>query len=262
MRPRILDLFCCEGGCSRGYDLAGFTPYGIDLFGDYTQARYPYPSYRSNALSVMRHLLDGYLVPFRGEPLGLEDFGAIHASPPCQRYSITNAARRADYPDLIDPVRRLLQATGLPYVIENVVGAPLVDPVELCACMFDPWAHDADGELLRMERTRLFESNLPLSAPGKHHHPADVWVAGCYGGARKAKRHTGETLAEVAPRDRHEARYVRKGGYVPRSKAVVEELMGIDWMTWKGLHQAIPPAYAEHVGQQILDHLGVGEVAA
>lgn len=225
---RLLDLFCCEGGAGMGYHRAGFDVFGVDLFGDYMQARYPFRSVKGDVRDVMRTLILGGAIDFSGDNwLYLEDFDAIHASPPCQRYSITNAARQADYPDLIEPVRELIRATGLPYVIENVVGAPLYEPVELCGCMFDLKATDDDGVILHLQRARLFESNVALSAPRPHDHSDHEWVGGCYGGAR---------------RDKYEAKYIRKGGYVPPNKAVVEAYMGIDWMTWKGLHQSIPPA--------------------
>lgn len=224
MKPKLLDLFCCEGGASMGYHRAGFDVHGVDLFEDYSQKRYPFPSTKGDVFEILDHSID----------LG---YDAIAASPPCQRYSITNAARQADYPDLIEPTREALQATGLPYVIENVVGAPLIEPVELCGCMFDLKAVDDDGIMLHLQRARLFESNVPISAPRPCDHSDHEWVGGCYGGAR---------------RDKYEAKYVRKGGYVPPNKAVVEAYMGIDWMTWKGLHQSIPPAYTQHIGQQLL----------
>lgn len=220
---RLLDLFGCEGGAAMGYHRAGFEVVGVDLFDDYNQKRYPFQSLKgdwAHWLAEVGHLFD-----------------AVHASPPCQRYSITNAARKADYPDLVGPVREALQALGKPYVIENVVGAPLIDPIELCGCMFDLKAVDDDGITLHLQRARIFESNVPISAPRPHDHSEHDWVGGCYGGAR---------------RDKYEAKYVRKGGYVPPNKAVVERYMGIDWMTWKGLHQALPPAYTEHLGRQLI----------
>lgn len=224
-KPKLLDLFCCEGGASMGYHRAGFDVTGVDLFEDYSQKRYPFPSIKGDALAHLERC-PGYDV--------------IVASPPCQRYSITNAARQADYPDLIGPVRDLLIDTGKPYVIENVVGAPLINPVELCGCMFDLKATDDDGIVLHLQRARLFESNMEITAPRPHDHSHHQWVGGCYGGAR---------------RDKYEARYVRKGGYVPPNKKVVEEYMGIDWMTWKGLYQSIPPAYTEHIGRQLIEQL-------
>lgn len=239
MRPKLLDLFCCEGGASRGYADAGFDVYGVDLFEDYSQKRYPYPSAKKNAfwaLDGMAHHHTG--IPFNnGEWISIYEFDAVAASCPCQRYSITNAARRHDYPDLIGPTRRALKSLGVPYIIENVVGAPLNDPTLLCGCMFDLIATDTDGIKVHLQRARLFETNWELTAPRECDHSDHEWVAGAYGGAR---------------RDKYEAKYVRKGGYVPRDKSVVQELLGIDWMTWKGMYQAIPPAYTEHIGKQLM----------
>lgn len=237
----MLDLFCCEGGASVGYHRAGFDVYGVDLFEDYNQARYPFPSYKSDALEYLRR--HGH------------QYDAVTGSPPCQHATAGTRSLRAHgtkaYPHLIEPTRDLLVALGKPYILENVRGAALHGPVELCGCMFDLGATDEDGTPLRLERPRLFESNVPLEAPRAHHHDPDVWVAGVYGGSRRAKRRPGETLAEVAPRDRHEAKYVRKGGYVPRSARVQADLLGIDWMTQKGRQQALPPAYTEHLGLQL-----------
>lgn len=237
-----------------GYARAGFDVYGLDLFVDYNQNRYPFPSHQGNAIDAMIALLAGDPLTFKRRDeegpaairkLYLEDFDAITASPPCQKYSITNAARKADYPDLIGVTRNLIRAAGKPYVIENVVGAPLNDPVELCGCMFELKARDDDGIMLHLQRTRLFESNVDLMQP-EHDHTEHEWVGGCYGGAR---------------RDKYEAKYVRKGGYVPPNKAVVEAYMGINWMTWKGLHQSIPPAYTEFIGRQLIAHLEPAPVA-
>jgi DNA (cytosine-5)-methyltransferase 1 len=231
MRPLLLDLCCCEGGASMGYNRAGFFVVGVDLFEDYTQARYPFRSHKADAVEYVKaygHLYD-----------------VIHASPPCQHASAgTRAQDRSRYPRLIEPLREALKATGRPYVIENVRGSDLIDPVELCGCMFDLTAVDTDGVLLHLQRPRRFESNVLLMPPGPHDHSDHEWVGGSYGGAR---------------RDKYEAKYVRRGGYVP-AKAVQQALLGIDWMTERGMHQALPPAYTEHLGRQLLAHLG--EVAA
>ena len=245
MKPLLLDLYCCEGGASTGYARAGFDVHGVDLFEDHNQKRYPFPSYRSDALEFLRR--HGH------------KYAAYAASPPCWDASAGTRSVRAHgtktYPRLIGPTRDLLLDLGKPYILENVRGAVLHDPIELCGCMFDLTATDEDGTALRLERPRLFESNVPISAPRPHNHSGDEWVAGVYGGSRKAKRRPGETLAEVAPRDRHEARYVRHGGYVPRSARVQADLLGIDWMTQKGRQQAIPPVYTEHLGRQLMAHL-------
>jgi DNA (cytosine-5)-methyltransferase 1 len=223
VRPRLLDAYCCEGGASVGYYRAGFDVTGVDLFEDYTQARYPFLSHRADAVGFIREF--GYL------------FDVIVGSPPCQRHSIaTSAIDRSGYPDLIGATREAMIASGKPYVLENVVGAPLHDPIMLCGSMFNLTATDDDGTPLRMERHRLFESNLPVAAPGSCRHDKSVDVGGSYGGAR---------------RDRHEAKHVRHGGYVP-SIRVQQELLGIDWMTQKGMHQSIPPVYTQHIGDQIM----------
>lgn len=218
-RPRLLDLFCCEGGAAVGYADAGFQVVGVDMEPRYAK-RYPFQFYADDAIEFVKD--HGH------------EFDVIHASPPCQRYSITNAARRHDYPDLIAATRKALTATGKPFVIENVAGAPLTDPVVLCWSHFhQPGAvEDDDGTPLRMERHRLFETNFPVMLPGSCRHPKNVQVAGSYGGAR---------------RDKTEARLVRKGGYVP-SKRVQEELLGIHWMTQHGLFQSVPPVYTEWIG--------------
>jgi DNA (cytosine-5)-methyltransferase 1 len=260
-RPKCLDLFGCEGGASRGYHRAGYDVYVVDL--DPNRLKYnPFPKRHDDALLVLRHLIAGGSVVFTRpngvtEWLRLEDFTLIHASPPCQYYTRGNAGRETEWPDLIPPVRELLIETGLPYVIENVrdAGRVMVDPVGLCGCMFDLRAPDADGEPLLMTRWRLFETSWGMTAPRPCDHSVG-YIAGAYGGSRKAKREPGETLAQVAPRDRHESRHVRKGGYVPRSKAVLQALLGVEHhMTLRGLHESIPAAYAEYVGRSLLESL-------
>lgn len=223
---RLLDLFCCEGGAGMGYHRAGFEVVGVDIERRFAK-RYPFEFHAADAIEYVRE--HGH------------EFDAIHASPPCQRYSITNAARKHDYPDLIGPTRDALINTGRPYVIENVVGAPLEDPTVLCWSMFhaNGSVTDDDGTPLRMERHRLFETNWNLHAPIPCHHDKTVQVAGSYGGAR---------------RDKWEARHIRKGGYVP-SIPVQQRLLGIDWATQHGMHQSVPPAYTQHIGEQLIDHI-------
>lgn len=221
-KPRLLDLFCCEGGAAMGYHRAGFDVVGVDLEGRFAK-RYPFTFVQADALMYVRA---------HGR-----EFDAIHASPPCQRYSQGTVAGHAHkHPDLVGATRDALLEVGVPWVIENVPRAPLIDPVVLCGSMFGLGAVDDDGVLLRLERHRLFESSVHLEAPGPDVHDTSVQVAGSYGGAR---------------RDKHEARYVRKGGYVP-AKHVQERLLGIDWMTQHGLHQSLPPVYTEWVGRFLI----------
>jgi DNA (cytosine-5)-methyltransferase 1 len=254
-RPRLLDLFCCEGGASRGYDLAGFDVYGVDLFttikGGFSRKRYPYPAVTADVIEVLTVLLDGGEASSMDATFRLSDFAAIHASPPCQHASAGTRAMRSKgddrHPALIEPTRDLLRQTGLPYVIENVKGAALLDPVVYCGTEFGLTATDDDGTPLEMWRHRLFEANWPLyGRTGCQHGLYAAQVAGSYGGAR---------------RDKDEARNVRHGGYVP-SKRVQQELLGIDWMTERGMYQALPPAYTQEVGRRLLAHLAAQEVAA
>ena len=262
-RPRILDLFCCEGGASVGYHRAGFDVFGVDMFQyvdkdgkrrGYTRARYPFVSLQSDAVLALVRLLAGESLLFTGPDgtqwlMKLSDFDAIAASPPCQAYSITKHSHNSEHPDLVGPVRWLLRQAGLPYVMENVPGAPLETPLTLCGAEFDLTAQDDDGRTLHLKRHRLFESNLFLTGLGGCQCTAykrrGIGVGGAYGGGSV---------------DRTHAKEVRRGGYTP-GKHVREALLGIDWMTQNGLSQSIPPAYTEHLGRQVLAHLGL-EVAA
>ena len=232
-RPRLLDLFACEGGASVGYERAGFDVYAVDL--DANRLK------RNPHAWVVMDAIEAATLITPSSPA----FDAIHASPPCQGYTRGNAGKVTDWPKLIPAVREALQATGLPYVIENVTdaAAEMVDPVALCGCMFDLSTLDDDGIRIHLKRERMFETGggFALTAPRPCNHDGIEWWAGAYGGAR---------------RDKYEAKYVRKGGYVPPSKGVVKALLGVDHdMTWKGLFECIPPAYAEHVGAQLLAHI-------
>lgn len=242
-RPLLLDLFCGEGGAAAGYIAAGWDVVGVDLK-DCSQ-RYPGLFVKSDALA--------FLAQYGRE------YDAIHASPPCQGYSIATAGNpqaRSRHQRMIAATRELLNVTGRPWVIENVAQAymQMRDPIMLCGRMFGLGANDEDGLPLVLDRHRLFESNVPLTAP-EHPRHGDEQVAGVYGGARRSSK------PDATPADdRYSARHERHGGYVPRSKRVQQALLGIDWMTVKGMQESIPPAYSEFVGHQLLAH--VGEVAA
>ena len=234
-KPRLLDLFCCEGGAGKGYADAGFEVLGVDLL---PQPRYPFEFQQMDALSI--------------DPQWIADnFDAVHASPPCQGYSVSkNAHKTSNHPMLVEPTRALLKAAGVPYIIENVVGAPLEAPILLCGTMFGLSTADDDGEPLILRRHRLFESSLWINAP-THCICADLKargfrVAGAYGGGSVNKVH---------------AKNVRHGGYTP-SKARRVELIGADWMTLHGLSQSIPPAYTEWIGRQILAAIIIGSTLA
>jgi DNA (cytosine-5)-methyltransferase 1 len=134
-----------------GYARAGFEVVGIDLN---PQKRYPFEFHQGNALGLIHKLL------------WENDFDAIHASPPCQAYSITKHTHGVEHPDLLGPTRELLQATGLPYIIENVVGADMPRAVICCGSELCFDTLDDDGTTLFLKRHRQFESNVPLKGSG------------------------------------------------------------------------------------------------
>jgi DNA (cytosine-5)-methyltransferase 1 len=216
--PRLLDLFCGAGGAAAGYARAGFAVTGVDRL---RQRHYPFAFVRGDALD--------YLAAHGRE------YDLIHASPPCQRYSATGSLPGAHpdwHDDLVGPVRALLVASGVPYIIENVPGAPLRAPVLLCGTMFAG---------LRVIRHRLFESGLPLAAPP---HPAHT--------ERILRRPYAVRLTSYGgqPGD-----MVTVAGH-QFSRASGSAAMGIDWMQRHELAQAVPPAYTEHLGRQALALLG------
>jgi DNA (cytosine-5)-methyltransferase 1 len=217
-RPRLLDLFCCAGGAAVGYQRAGFDVFGLDID---PQPNYPLPFLRADVMTL--------------DPDFIASFDVIHASPPCQSYSdLAKRNRNADqWPRLIEPVREMLRASGRLYVIENVEGAPIMDPVVLCGTMFAS---------LRVIRHRLFESNIELSAPAHKRHPL-VFTHD------KRKSHYGTLDQDVS--------FVQVTGGGNCSIANARDAMGIDWMNKAELNEAIPPAYTEHLGKQIMRFLVV-----
>lgn len=219
-KPRLLDLFCGAGGASVGYGLAGFEVVGVDIN---PQPNYPFEFHQLDALELMA---PGVLHNWNWYGRG---FDAIHASPPCQRFSSMQKRwhREDDHPDFIGPIRERLEATRLPYVIENVVGSPLLDPVQLCGSMFNLGVYLGE-EYLQLRRHRLFETNFPLIVPKCNHRGRAVGVYGHPGG-----RSTRDGIQFAQAKDWKEA-------------------MECAWMTTKELTESIPPAYTEWIGRQLL----------
>lgn len=234
-RPRILDLFCGAGGAAKGYHDAGFDVVGIDIA---PQPRYPYEFFQADAVELMEDLIDNR--PTGTDLPPLDSFDVIHASPPCQAYSRsrTRPRIRREHPRLIEPVRDLLLVTGMPYVIENVEGAPLHHPLMLCGGAFGLGARCADGRRRQLRRHRLFESSVAMMSPG----------CACNGTEKIGVYGNGGGWANRADPDR--------AGY-KGNRAEARAAMGIDWMSVRELSESIPPAYTRFIGEQVLAHIGV-----
>lgn len=214
MTYRLLDLFCCAGGAAMGYHEAGFEVVGVDIN---PQPRYPFAFIQADCMTLDQRFLQW--------------FDAIHASPPCQRYTQAQRLMKKDHPDLVLPVERMLKETGLPYIIENVPGAPLFPAITLCGSMFPE---------LRVYRHRLFKGSFNIYPPA---HPP----------------HTAPQVKMGRP--------VAQGDFIQvvgnfSGVAYAREAMGIDWMTRDELREAIPPAYTRYIGKQLIAHLEARRLAA
>jgi DNA (cytosine-5)-methyltransferase 1 len=213
---RVLDLFSGAGGAAMGLHRAfpEAEIVGVDIK---DQPRYPFTFVQGDALAF---------------PLG--GFDLIWASPPCQGYSWCSHihhCQKRPYSRLIEVVRESLLASGIPFVIENVIGAPLINPIILCGTYFN----------LPLRRHRQFESSFPIQNGHACNHGADF---GVYAGK----------ITRVGTRA---AAYVAGSGrthYRPQTttRADGQVAMGIDWMTIEEMSQAIPPAYSEYIGRQFI----------
>jgi hypothetical protein len=205
IRPRLLDLCCGGGGAAMGYWRAGFDVYGIDLE---KMPDYPFWFKRGDALTVP-----------------LEGFDAIHASPPCQAYSVS-VIDKAKHPDLLPAIRERLLTSGVPWVIENVPGAPMRADYTLCGTQF---------ALPGLRRHRLFETSwggtFTMLPPCRHDEPT-------------------VTVIGHGPNQHSYYRHRSKGKEWALLK---QKAMGIDWIGDREvLSEAIPPAYTELVGEHLM----------
>jgi DNA (cytosine-5)-methyltransferase 1 len=206
---KLLDLFCGVGGASVGYAEAGFEVHGVDLKHG---KRYPFTYLRADVLDVLRD--DEYI----------QQFDVIHASPPCQTHSITQHLRKAQGKstsklDLIPETRAALITSGKPYIIENVPGSPLINPIQLCGSSFG----------LKVRRHRLFESNMKLVG-SVCDHKSQGRPIGVYGSLNDQIPNGGKTATTI-----DEAR----------------DAMGMPWAIWTELVEAIPPVFTKYLGEQV-----------
>lgn len=203
----VLDAFCCQGGAGMGYWLAGFNVVGVDLD---PQPRYPFPFIQGDAVAyIAEH--------------GTE-FGFVHASPPCQRYSKAQRIQGREHPDLIAPTREALESTGRPWVIENVedARAELRNPLVLCGTSFG----------LRTYRHRYFEAGGGFRADEPRHRDHEA-----------LNTKMGRPIAAGTF-------YHAVGNF--SGVALARDDMQVPWMNRDGIRECIPPAYARWVGEQYL----------
>lgn len=208
---RLLDLFCGAGGAAMGYHRAGFDEIvGVDIK---PQPHYPFTFVHADALEYL-----SFFWPH---------FDVIHASPPCQAYSVAPQTQRnhgVPYPDLLATTRDGLERIGVPWIIENVPGAPMRSDFIICGCRVG----------LPLRRVRYFETSW---------HGFDL-MPPCH--------HTGPVVSVVG---RGTPSWVREQlGYNPTIHDY-RAAMGIDWMNRNELSQAIPPAYTEYIGRQLFTTL-------
>jgi DNA (cytosine-5)-methyltransferase 1 len=206
-----------------GYHQAGFDVCGVDLV---WMDRYPFQFFQMSALALA------------DDPEFLDQFDAIAASPPCKVHTSMKAFSSSHHVDLVPETRELLIKSGKPWVMENVPGAPLIDPVTLCGSMFG----------LNVRRHRLFESNIPLTQPECRHEEQEANSPGY----KVRQYHSGQPVeynANVV------SVYGRGNGYGPGETELWRSAMQMPWASKDGLAQAIPPAYTEFIGRQLIAHL-------
>jgi DNA (cytosine-5)-methyltransferase 1 len=220
---RALDLFCCAGGATRGLQLAGFHVTGVDIK--------PQPRYVGDAF-----IQADALQP----PLDLRSFDFIWASPPCQAHTTLRSMWNAkEHPDLIPQMRELLISSGRHWAMENVPGSGLTGGFYLCGSMFGLGVQVYDG-WWQLRRHRWFESSFrPLIPPCSHRGP----TIGFYGDhARDRRRKPGvrDKGVDFADTDK-----------LPLGRAAMQ----MPWSDWPGISQAIPPAYAQFIGEQAIAYI-------
>lgn len=230
-KPRALDLFCGAGGATKGLQRAGFHVTGVDIK--------PQPCYCGDAF-IQRDALT--VRPFSE----MAEFDFIWASPPCQAHTTLKSMWNArEHTDLIPQTRELLKDSGVMWVMENVPGSTLGDCFFLCGSMFGLGVKVYDG-WRQLRRHRWFESPMRPLVPRCAHSGATIGIYGDHARDRRRKPGTRDRGVDFPDGQR---------------VALARVALGIDWMDWGGLSQAIPPAYSEFIGRQVLATLETRSVA-
>lgn len=220
-RPRLLDLFCCEGGAATGYHRAGFDVFGVDV-NPKALRRYPFPHHHGDALQFLKN--QGH------------EFDAIHASPPCKSETVLNNDK-SKHEDFLTPTLAYLREVDTPWIVENVVSestrAKMPGALMLCGGAFGLGANCQDGKWRPLRRHRLFESNVFILGNGCA--CSTIQPVGVYG--------NGGGCASNMGRGQYQA-----------SAAEAREAIGAPWMSRDGVSQSIPPAYTQFLGEQLIEH--------
>jgi DNA (cytosine-5)-methyltransferase 1 len=216
VKPRLLDLFCKAGGASMGYHRAGFEVVGVDIE---PQPHYPFEFIQADALEKL------------ADKEFIAGFDAVAGSPPCQSESDMRHRTGIDYEDFLTPTLELLAGIDKPWVVENVASTKkMPGSLILCGTEFGLKARCRGGEVRWLSRHRRFGSNVFLLGAGGCHCTRGKLIGGVYGTGGGGPMNRGYKF------------------HAPEGR----EAMGIDWMTWPELSQAIPPAYTEFIGRQLV----------
>jgi len=220
--PRLLDFCCKAGGTSMGYHMAGFNVVGIDIE---PQPNFPFQFYVEDVMKIGDKQINGIR----------RNFDALAGSPPCQGFGALKALAKQPKPEILIRVREIFEAADLPYIIENVPGAPLIDPVQVCGSALG----------LRVQRHRMFESNCDIEGTPCEH----LWQD-----RDKRYTHIPNKLYEdyrsgvVSVAGRGDGSHFQN-----QSQAEIwSHAMGIDWMNMEEMGQAIPPFFTWHLGKQLI----------
>jgi DNA (cytosine-5)-methyltransferase 1 len=243
-RRHLVDLYCGSFGAGDGYTRAGWHVVGVDFV-----QRQHVPAGVEFIKADVRDVLTD--LPF------LRSFDAAHASPPCKVHTrlthlVESQGKKPMHPDLVGVTRDGLDAAGIPYIMENVEGAPMRRDVVLCGSMFPDLRIVVDGQRRWLRRHRLFELG-GWGDQGFYLQPEPCCT--CQSGCKA--RMCGHRLAGDRPLGLYGTLGddIPDGGQTPRTLAEARALIGMPWASWAGITQAIPPVYTRYLGGALLEHL-------
>lgn len=220
MTKVLLDLCCGDGGAAKGYAEVGYSVVGVDIV---DKPRYPFQFVKDDVLRILRDDKDW-----------CAGFDLIHASPPCQAFTKARTIHGREHPDVLTPCRELLEQLDVPWVIENVPGAPMRTDLMLCGSMFPELSSIQGGELRRHRLFEFSDAALVPPQPNCKHKESGTYTVSVFG----------------------------HGGHIYKGVEEWREVMGIDWMGRDGLAQAIPPPYTRYIGAYVKSLISFQMLAA